>query len=71
MLRGLGHPVSSLGVARLYRGLADIFVLDTADARLAPQIAALGLHPVVTDTLMHDAAASRRLAATVLAALDT
>jgi LPPG:FO 2-phospho-L-lactate transferase len=71
MLRGLGHPVSALGVARLYRGLADVFVLDTADARLAPAIAALGLRPVVTDTLMHDAAASRRLAATVLAALDT
>jgi len=71
MLRGLGHPVSSVGVARLYRGLVDVFVLDTADARLAPQIAALGLRPVVTDTLMHDAAASQRLAATVLAALDT
>jgi LPPG:FO 2-phospho-L-lactate transferase len=71
MLRGLGHPVSALGVARLYRGLADVFVLDTADARLAPAIAAIGLRPVVTDTLMHDAAASRRLAATVLAALDT
>jgi len=71
MLRGLGHPVSSVGVARLYQGLADVFVLDTADARLAPQIAALGLQPVVTDTLMPDAAASHRLAATVLAALDT
>jgi LPPG:FO 2-phospho-L-lactate transferase len=69
MLRGLGHEVSPVGVARLYRGLADIFVLDRTDAALAPRIAALGMRPVVTDTLMSSEARSRRLAKTVLAEL--
>jgi len=69
MLTGLGHEVSPVGVARLYQNLADVFVIDRRDATLAPRIAALGMHPVVTDTLMTNAAASRRLAATVLSAL--
>ena len=69
MLTGLGHEVSPVGVARLYRNLADLFVIDQRDAALAPRIAALGLRPVVTDTLMTNAAASRRLAATVLSEL--
>jgi len=69
MLKGLGHEVSSVGVARLYRDCADVFVLDQRDAALAPRIAALGMRPLVTDTLMTNAAKSRRLAATVLAEL--
>lgn len=66
MLRGLGHEVSAVGVARLYRHLADIFVLDQRDAALAPRIAALGMRVVVTDTLMTNPAKSRTLAATIL-----
>jgi LPPG:FO 2-phospho-L-lactate transferase len=69
MLRGLGHEVSALGVARLYRRLVDVFVLDERDAALAPAIVRLGMRPLVTDTLMSSAAKSRRLAATVLSAL--
>ena len=67
MLAGLGHEVSSVGVARCYRGLVDVFVLDRADAALAPRIAALGMRPVVTDTLMTTAARAARLAGAVLA----
>jgi LPPG:FO 2-phospho-L-lactate transferase len=70
MLRGLGHEVSPVGVARLYRGLAHTFVLDRRDAALAPRIADLGMQPVVADTMMTNAARSRRLAAAVLAALQ-
>jgi LPPG:FO 2-phospho-L-lactate transferase len=70
MLRGLGHEVSPVGVARLYRGLVHTFVLDHRDRSLAPQIADLGMQPVVADTMMTSAARSRRLAAAVLAALD-
>ncbi len=70
MLKGLGHEVSAVGVARLYRGLADVFVLDQRDAAHAKRIAAFGMRPVVTETLMTSAAASRRLAATVLAELQ-
>jgi LPPG:FO 2-phospho-L-lactate transferase len=69
MLRGLHQEVSPVGVARLYRGLVDVFVLDHRDANLAPRIARLGMRPVVTDTIMTNAAKSRRLARTVLAEL--
>jgi LPPG:FO 2-phospho-L-lactate transferase len=71
MLQGLGHEVSPVGVARLYRDCADVFVMDRRDAALAPRIRELGMRPVVTDTLMTNPAKSRRLAATVLAELRT
>lgn len=69
MLRGLGHEVSPLGVARLYRGLVDIFVLDRRDSALAPRVEALGMKPLITNTLMVDADRSRHLAARVVAEL--
>jgi len=67
MLTSLGHESSALGVARLYRGLVDVFVLDTVDADLAGAVEALGLQAVVTDTIMTDDASRARLARTVLA----
>jgi len=70
MLAGLGHEVSAVAVARLYRDIASVFVLDRADADLAPQVAALGMRPVVTDTIMRSPARSRRLAGAVLDALQ-
>lgn len=69
MLRGMGHEVSPVGVARLYRGLVSAFVLDRSDASLADRIAELGMKPVVTDTLMTTPAKSRRLAEVVLEAI--
>lgn len=69
MLRGLGHEVSAVGVARLYRDFVDLFVLDERDAALAPRIAALGMRPLITDTIMRSPAQSRRLARAVLRAL--
>jgi len=68
MLASLGHEPSALGVARLYTGIADVFVLDEQDAELEPAIADLGLATVVTDTIMADDAGRARLAADVLAA---
>jgi LPPG:FO 2-phospho-L-lactate transferase len=69
MLRGLGHEVSAAGVAALYRDFVQAFVLDRRDGVLAPRIAALGMRPVIADTIMRTPARSRRLAATVLQAL--
>jgi LPPG:FO 2-phospho-L-lactate transferase len=69
MLRGLGHEVSPRGIARLYAGLIDLFVLDGADARWASRIHADGLRVLVTDTVMHTPAHAGRLAMAVLAAL--
>jgi LPPG:FO 2-phospho-L-lactate transferase len=70
MLVSLGHEPSALGVARQYTGIADVFVIDTVDAQLAPPIEALGLEVVVTDTIMSDELGRARLAAEVLAASE-
>ena len=69
MLVSLGHESSARGVARIYRDLATAFVLDTVDAALEPDIAALGLRTHVTDTIMADAPGRARLARTVLEAV--
>jgi LPPG:FO 2-phospho-L-lactate transferase len=68
MLVSLGHEASALGVARQYTGIADLFVLDRLDEALAPQIQALGLRTVVTDTIMAGDAGRARLASEVLEA---
>jgi LPPG:FO 2-phospho-L-lactate transferase len=68
MLASLGFEVSAVGVARLYAGLVDLFVLDAVDAALAGEVEALGMRPVVTDTIMSDDDARARLAADALAA---
>jgi LPPG:FO 2-phospho-L-lactate transferase len=52
MLASLGHDVSALGVARMYAGLLDQYVIDEADAELAPDITALGMEPLVAQTVM-------------------
>ena len=67
MLVSLGHESSALGVARIYRGVATAFVLDSVDAALESEIAALGLRTLVTDTIMADHAGRARLAGAVLA----
>lgn len=67
MLAGLGHDVSPVGVARLYRDFLDGFVLDETDAALAPEVEALGPRTLVAQTVMGDAADRRRLAEEILA----
>ncbi|GAC1490309.1 MAG: 2-phospho-L-lactate transferase [Candidatus Limnocylindrales bacterium] len=68
MLASLGHDVSALGVARLYAGLADVFVLDESDAALLPAVQELGLRAVAVPTLMRDAGTRAALAAATLSA---
>ena len=70
MMRGLGHQVSALGVARLYRDLCAVFVLDNVDRRSAAAVEKLGMRAVVTDTIMADETRSARLADVVLRALE-
>jgi LPPG:FO 2-phospho-L-lactate transferase len=69
MLASLGHEPTALGVARGYAGLIDTFVLDMADKALAPAVEALGIQPLVTDTIMTDDASRARLAREVLASV--
>jgi LPPG:FO 2-phospho-L-lactate transferase len=67
MLGSLGHEVSARGVARLYADLVGQFVIDTADAGLAPSIAELGPRPVVLPTVMRSDEDRAALAADLLA----
>lgn len=69
MLRSMGMESSALQVARLYQDFLDLFVLDAADAELADQVAELDIEPLVTETVMRDAAVKRHLAAATLSAL--
>jgi LPPG:FO 2-phospho-L-lactate transferase len=66
LLRGIGCEVSAAGVAGLYRGLADAFVLDTVDAALAPEIEALGMRARATDTIMKSPAIAAEVSRTAL-----
>ena len=66
IMRELGVEVSALGVARHYGARVDGWVIDGADAALGEAIEALGRSVRVTDTLMTDRAASKRLAAEVV-----
>src|SRR6478609_4569863 len=54
MLASLGHEATALGVARVYAGLIDVFVLDAIDSALVPEVEALGIRAVVADTIMTD-----------------
>ena len=66
MLATLGHEVSVLGVARLYDGLIDGFVIDELDRDLASALELLGLRVLVTATVMGGEDDRRRLATEVL-----
>ena len=66
MLASMGHEPTALGVARLYAGLVDRFVIDEADASLAPQIAELGMAVDVLPTVMRTDDDRRALAAALL-----
>jgi len=70
MLQSLGHESSAFGVASIYAGLIDIFVIDTQDAADRERIEALGMRVVVTGTVMHDRLDRDRLAIEVLQAAD-
>ena len=69
LLPAWGIEVSARGVASLYAGLADAFVLDQVDAEQAADVAALGLEAVVAPTLMHTVEDAAALAKVTLAAL--
>ena len=69
MLERLEGGASAAHVAQSYPGLIDALVLDEADAAEAEGVAGLGIRPLVTKTLMRDAAARRALAEAALNAV--
>ncbi len=75
MLRDQGHQASATAVARLYADFLNAFVIDNADAALAPEIQATsphggaeGLAVTVTDTIMSSMDKKAALARTALQA---
>jgi len=69
MLNRLEGGTSAVQVTQRYLPLIDALVIDEADARDADGIAELGVRPIVTKTLMRDAASRRALAETALDAV--
>jgi LPPG:FO 2-phospho-L-lactate transferase len=52
MMKSMQLRSSAAEVARLYADFIGIFILDEVDRKQAAQVAALGMRPVVTDTIM-------------------
>lgn len=69
MLQSLGYENSAAQVAELYRDIAGVFMLDNADAALASRVEALGMRPVVTDSIMRGIYEKAALAGVALAAV--
>jgi len=69
MVQRLEGGTTPAHVAQCYAGLIDALVLDHADADGTDAVAALGVRPIVTKTLMRDAAARRALAEAALDAV--
>jgi LPPG:FO 2-phospho-L-lactate transferase len=67
MLASLGHESTAVGVARMYTGLVDRFVLDEADSALAPEVEALGMAVDVLPTVMRSTEDRAALATALLA----
>lgn len=62
LMRGVGIEVSARGVAANYSDWIDAIVIDDRDAELGPAIEKLGLRVAITDTIMVDRDAAKRLA---------
>jgi LPPG:FO 2-phospho-L-lactate transferase len=69
MLERLQGGTTAAHVASCYPGLIDALVIDEADADDADMVSQLGVRPIVTRTLMRDAASRRRLAEAALDAV--
>ena len=68
LLTELGRESSVVGVAEWYRDVTGVLVIDEVDAAHAPAVEALGIRPVVTDTIMAEPAVTDALARTCLTA---
>jgi LPPG:FO 2-phospho-L-lactate transferase len=68
MMLNAGMRPDSVGVAAAYAPIAGHLVIDTVDAHLADEVAAQGISPVVTNTIMSDPEVAAALATSTLAA---
>jgi LPPG:FO 2-phospho-L-lactate transferase len=68
MLVEFGHEPSAAGVAQVYAGLLDLFLIDPVDRILASQIERTGARPLLADALMKGRRGEARLARALLKA---
>ncbi len=66
MLLDLGHEVSPVGIAKIYKGLASKFVLDQTDTKHIAAIEKLGLKCIAAETVIPDQKKSAKLCSTIL-----
>jgi LPPG:FO 2-phospho-L-lactate transferase len=66
MLRSLGYEVSAAGVAQMYEGIVDGFVVDRLDGEEEAWISTLGMRILTTDAVMRDRPDRERLAREVM-----
>ena len=64
----MGASVDTAGIARHYRGLIDVLVIDESDAGEADAVAAQGIKPVIAPAIMRNDADRAALARASLAA---
>ena len=70
IMHELGEEVSCVGVARQYRGICDVLLIDQQDAHLGPKIKEMGIRPVAAPIIMETEADRVALAERVLALLN-
>jgi LPPG:FO 2-phospho-L-lactate transferase len=66
MLAATGASVSASGVAELYSDFCTGFVIDTSDTSEKSAVIALGMQPIIADTVMRDDDIAVKLARTIL-----
>ena len=66
----LGKEVSCVEVAREYRDICDVLVIDSQDRALASQVEEMGVTPLVTSTIMETEEDKIALAREILALAD-
>ena len=66
MMRSMNLKSSAVEVAKLYTDFAATFVLDELDRKQASHVEALGMRPVVTNTVMRGLRERKALARTVI-----
>jgi LPPG:FO 2-phospho-L-lactate transferase len=66
MMKSMQMRVSAAEVAKLYVDFTGVFVLDEVDGKQAAQVEALGMRPVVTNTVMRGLRERKALARVVV-----
>lgn len=66
MMKSMGLRIAAVEVAKLYSDFLGVFVLDEKDHRQSAEVQALGIRPVVTNTIMRGLRERKALARTVV-----